>query len=84
MKTYSLEYRPSAQRDIESIADYIYERTGHGVTALRYVRRLRDRCRKICKAPFACVARNDLGDGIRMAVFERSAVILYVVDDKRV
>ncbi|WP_438749548.1 type II toxin-antitoxin system RelE/ParE family toxin [Pararhizobium sp. O133] len=82
MKIFSIEYRPSAQRDIESIADYIFERTGSAVTALHYVRRLRDRCRKICSAPFACIARNDLGDGIRMAVFERSVVILYVVEKK--
>jgi toxin ParE1/3/4 len=80
LKTYSVQYRPSAQRDIEAIADYVFEQSKNATTTLRYIRRLRDRCRKIGDAPFAHIALDDFGDGVRMAVFERSAVILYRVE----
>ncbi|WEZ84024.1 hypothetical protein P6U16_04700 [Rhizobium sp. 32-5/1] len=35
---------------------------------------------KIADAPFGGVAREDIAAGIRMAIFERSVVILYHVD----
>ncbi|WP_229002071.1 type II toxin-antitoxin system RelE/ParE family toxin [Rhizobium sp. AB2/73] len=53
-------------------------------TALGYIKRIRNKCMKIGNAPLGGVARPDLAAGIRMAVFERSIVILYLVEDDRV
>ncbi|WP_348649087.1 MULTISPECIES: type II toxin-antitoxin system RelE/ParE family toxin [Rhizobium] len=51
---------------------------------MRYAKRIRDRCERIGDAPFGGAARPELGEGIRMAVFERSIVILYLVQGERV
>jgi toxin ParE1/3/4 len=76
--------RQSARDDLREIYDYIRQQGGFGKTAKAYIRRIRDRCHKIGDIPLGSVSRDDLGPGIRMAVFERSVVILYTVDDDTV
>ena len=49
-----------------------------------FIERIRARCRLIGNVPFGGVARDDLGSGLRMTPFERSAVIMYRVLDDRV
>lgn len=49
-----------------------------------FIGRIRARCRTIGNVPFGGVARDDLGSGLRMTPFERSAVIMYRVLDDRV
>ena len=53
---------------------------GFGETAKAHLRRISARCQKIGDAPLGGVARDDLGIGIRMAVFDRRIVILYRVE----
>jgi toxin ParE1/3/4 len=84
MKSYHVTFRKTAQRDLKAVFDYVLERSGSRQTALQYTRRLRARCGNICDAPFGGVARPELGPDLRMAVFERSIVILYIVQDDRV
>ncbi|WP_426236641.1 hypothetical protein [Pararhizobium sp. DWP1-1-3] len=55
------------------------EKSGSSGTALKYVRRIQRRCEEIGIAPLAHVERPDIWTGLRMAVFERRIVILYVV-----
>ncbi len=79
MRSYRVTFRKTAQRDLKSIFDYLLEQSKSRATALTYTRRLRARCQNIGDAPFGGVARPDLAPDLRMAVFERSIVILYQV-----
>ena len=84
MKHLPVEYRSGAMANLLEIAEYILGQSGNVVTAQSYLDRIYDRCEKIGDVPFGSVARDDLGRGIRMAVFERSVVILYIVQDETV
>ncbi|WP_245430242.1 type II toxin-antitoxin system RelE/ParE family toxin [Rhizobium tropici] len=61
------------------IAANVFELSQNIRTAEGYIGRIYARCEKIGDAPFGGVARDDLGTGIRMAVLEKSVVILYTV-----
>jgi len=54
---------PLAERDLEAIGDYIAE--DNPARALSFVAELRAQCAVIAKAPRACRARPELGEGIR-------------------
>jgi toxin ParE1/3/4 len=84
MKRYSVAFRGAAQTDLRSIFNYVLDRSKSREAAISYIRRIRERCEKIGDAPFGGVARPDIGASLRMAVFERSVVILYIVEGDRV
>ncbi len=84
MKRYSVVFRETAKGDLQSIFSYVLDQSKSRDTALAYIRRIRNKCAKIGDVPLGGVARPDLGAGIRMAVFERSVVILYVIEEERV
>lgn len=84
MKRFRVEYRQQAASDIEDIFAYVFERSADLVTAIRYTDRIYARCESIGDAPFGGVSRPDLGLGIRMVPFEKSAVILYIVESEPV
>ena len=79
MKRSAVEYRPAAMENLLEIAAYVFERSQNIKTTEDYLDRIYRRCEKIGDAPSGGVARDDLGPGIRMAVFEKSIVILYVI-----
>jgi toxin ParE1/3/4 len=81
MKRYSVVFRETAKADLQSIFSYVLDQSKNRQTALGYIRRIRNKCAKIGDAPLGGVARPDLATDIRMAVFERSIVILYFVED---
>lgn len=81
MESCRVEYRPAALEATVVIFAYVLEASQNRVTAERYIERLYDRCERIGNAPFAGVSRSDLGANLRMAVFEKSIVILYAVED---
>ncbi|GES50088.1 hypothetical protein Rhsp01_33280 [Rhizobium sp. NBRC 114257] len=66
------------------VAAYVFELSQNIRTAEGYIGRIYARCEKIGDAPFGGVARDDLGTGIRMAVFEKSVVILYTIVENTV
>lgn len=84
MERYAVEYRPAAMENLLEIAAYVFERSQSMKTSEDYLDRICRRCEKIGDAPSGGVARDDLGPGIRMAVFEKSVVILYVIAGNRV
>lgn len=59
-------------------------KSGSSDTALNYLRRIRRKCEEIGIAPLAYVERPDIWPGLRMAVFERRIVILYVVEKETI
>ena len=84
MKRLPVEYRPTAAADLENIFTYVLSKSRNPVTAIGYTDRIFARCESIGDAPFGGVSRSDLGEGIRMVPFEKSVVILYVVEQHHV
>lgn len=84
MERYAVEYRPEAMENLLDVAAYVFELSQNIRTAEGYIGRIYARCEKIGDAPFGGVARDDLGTGIRMAVFEKSVVILYTIAENTV
>jgi toxin ParE1/3/4 len=81
MRRLEVRFRPDALRDLEDIYHHIYRLSLNPVIANGFVSRIRDRCHRIGDAPHGGVARDDLAPRLRLAAFERTAVIAYVVDD---
>lgn len=67
-----LEFAPLALVDLEAIGDYIAQDSPGN--ALRFVQGLRAQCQKICAAPQACVARPELGSGLRSCAHGRYVI----------
>ncbi|TCR93257.1 type II toxin-antitoxin system RelE/ParE family toxin [Rhizobium sp. BK376] len=84
MKRYPVEYRPRASEDLLDIAAYILDQSRNINTTESYLDRIQARCTRIGDAPLGGVAREDLGPGIRMTVFEKSVVILYTIEAETV
>lgn len=82
MKRFSVEYRLEAAADIDDIFGYVLSKSRN--LAMRYTDRIYERCENIGNVPYGGVARPDLGKGIRMVPFEKTTVILYVVDNETV
>ncbi len=76
-----LEISHLAQLDLEEIADYIAQDSP--ANADRFVESLQMQCRKLVRAPFAYVARPEVGDGFRSCAHGRYT-IFFRVDGKRV
>lgn len=84
MEPLPVIFSEAASTDLENIAAYILSNTQSVATLVKYMARLEARCLRIGNAPFGGIAREELGPGIRMAVFERNVTILYVVEESAV
>ena len=72
-----LKFTPLAQRDLETIGDYIAE--DNPKRAVTFVRELRDQCHKLLRMPQAYRLRPDIMNNIRSSVYGRY-VIYFSVD----
>jgi toxin ParE1/3/4 len=77
MQDLPVTYREEALADIEQIIRYLRDQAVSLSAAHAFVDRIVARCERIGKVPEGNPLRPDLGPGIRLAPFERSAVILY-------
>lgn len=77
MRRLPVLYRQEAGADLDNILIYLVEQGAGGRIARGFVARIKARCQDIGDVPEGFPARSDLGPGIRIAQFERSAVILY-------
>lgn len=84
MKRYEVRLLPLALADIESIYLYVLEQSLNAAVAAGFTDRIVERIERIGDAPRGGAPRPDLGDGIRLVPFERSAVIVYRVNDETV
>lgn len=84
MERVAVVFRPQALADIEAIFLFVLERSQSFKTASGFTDRIFDRCERIGNVPRGGVAREDLGPGIRLVPFERSAVILYRLEAETV
>jgi toxin ParE1/3/4 len=69
---------PLAQRDLETIGDYIAE--DNPARAATFIRELRNQCNKIQQTPNAYRLRSDIASGIRSSVYGRY-VIYFTADN---
>lgn len=72
--------RPAALDDLAAIEEWIAERSDHE-TATAYGDRILDACDALGNFPRRGSDRDDLIPGARTVSFERSATIVYVVQD---
>ncbi|WP_114390224.1 type II toxin-antitoxin system RelE/ParE family toxin [Notoacmeibacter marinus] len=84
MKRLPVFLAPTAEDDLATIGHLIIDNGADPLVAVRYLQRIRARCRTIGDSPRGGVERSDLGEGIRLVPFERSAVILYRIEDDQV
>lgn len=71
-----LEISPLAQLDLEEIADYIARDSP--TNADRFIESLQFQCHKLARAPFAYVARPEVGEGIRSCSYGRYTIFFRV------
>ena len=81
MQSLPVSYREEALADIEQIIRYLRDRGASLTAAHAFVERIEDKCQRIGGAPKGNPLRPDLGPGVRLAPFERSAVVLYHLTD---
>ena len=74
-----LTFRPSAKDDLDNLYHYIAESSGSRETAIGYVRRIENSCRRLAAFPESGHRRDDLRAGLRILSFERRVVIAYTV-----
>jgi toxin ParE1/3/4 len=84
MRQLPVYLREEAIADLEDIYDFIVANGGPPEVAIGFVRRIRARCEKVGSAPEGGVARPDLGSGIRLVPFEKTAVVAYRIHDDAV
>lgn len=81
MRVLPVFLREEAIADLDGIFDFLTDNGASPEVAIGFVRRIRARCEKIGSVPEGGVLRPDLGPGLRMVPFERSAVVIYRVAD---
>lgn len=84
MKRLPVRFRPSAEEDLEEIGSFIAEQVQSVEMAWGFVQRIHGRCLHFGDAPHGAALRQDLGEGVRIVPFERSAVIAYRVTGEAV
>ena len=65
---------------LPTIFKYVWDVSKSADAALRFVRRIRERCKRIGDAPHSGRPRDDLDNGLRTVPFEKSAVIAYRIE----
>lgn len=84
MRRLEVRFRPEARRDLRRIAGYLHENGASVAAVRRFLARIEARSRKIGEVPLGGRPREDLLPGLRSVPFERSAVILYEVNEDHV
>jgi len=72
-----LLFRPLAEADL-ALYHHIADTSGSPDRAIGYVRRIRDRCRRLLEFPDSGRPRDDLRPGLRIIGFQRRVVIAYM------
>jgi toxin ParE1/3/4 len=80
MRRLEVRFRSEALDDLEDIYRLVYCASLSPAVAEGFVRRIRERCRRIGDVPLGGRARDDLEPGLRAVPFERRAVIAHKVE----
>jgi toxin ParE1/3/4 len=84
IKTLPVSYADSAKLDLGEIQRFLRSNGASFAAARRFTGRIRVRCAKIGNVPHIGTARDDILPGLRLMPFERSAVILYMIEPHRI
>jgi toxin ParE1/3/4 len=84
MKRYRIRLSPEAENDLVEIHTYIEEQSGSTVTADRYVDRISGFIAAFDIFPERRTVRDEIGAGVRVIGFERSASVAFLVEDDEV
>lgn len=84
MEQFPVYYLREALTDIENIFTYVLEQSQSPAVAVRFTERIYNRCEKIGNVPFGGIQRDDLAKGIRLVPFEKTAIILYRIENQAV
>ncbi len=84
MRRLPVLYLLDAAADLDNIFDHLLEQGASPRTARGFVERIEAHCERIGGLPEGYPAHPDLGHGIRISPFERSAVIAYRLADDAV
>lgn len=79
MRPLQVRFREEAIADLEEVIAYLADQGADQTVIRGFIGRIRRQCEKIGDSPNGIPSREDLGPGIRIAPFERSAVIAYRV-----
>lgn len=74
-----LVFSPLAERDLETIADYIG--ADNPTRALSFIRELRTLCGQLAQHPLAYRLRPELGEGIRSCAYGRYMIFFEIAAD---
>jgi toxin ParE1/3/4 len=80
MRRLEVRFRPEALDDLEDVYRLVYRASLSPSVAEGFLRRIRERCRRIGNVPLGGRLRDDLEPGLRAVPFERRAVIAYKVE----
>ena len=74
-----VDFRASAEDDLNALYDYIAQHSGNAEIAFNYVWRLRSACKTLSDFPERGIPRDDIRKGLRILVFEKRSVVAYQV-----
>jgi toxin ParE1/3/4 len=77
MRQLPVRFREEAISDLDEVMTYLLDQGADVAVVQGFISRIRRQCEKVGDAPEGYPARSDLGPGIRIVPFERSAVIAY-------
>lgn len=80
MKRPRVLFRPTARSDLKNIYRYILEQSQDRRAASSYTDRIYARCLAIADTPFGGADRSRWQPGMRMVPFERSVLIVYMIE----
>lgn len=84
MRSLPVRLREEALADLEEILTHLVDSGADDAVVDGFVDRIRQKCFSIGHMPEGYPARPDLGSGIRLVPFERSAVIAYRIEEEAV
>lgn len=79
MKPFPVYFLAQASEDLERIGAFILNNGGYPTDVIGYLNRLRLHCQKIGNTPFGYAERSEIGSGLRVAPFAKSAIVIYRV-----
>ena len=74
---------PDDAKNLQSIYDYITDKSGFPERACAYMEKLRQKCHDLAIAPIRGHKRDDLMKGLRIAPIDKKAVAAFIVDEKK-
>ena len=83
MKKYKVSLMPDAIKDLESIYDFIADKSGFPERAWSYIEKIRQKCHELEAAPLRGQRREDLMENLRVMPVDKKAVVAFIVDEEK-